>query len=109
MFPSPVGYDHGPETLDARDHQRSVGDGGFEVSVSYQRKLKCGLLWEYAKQKRAVLGISTRTGAMTRWLGALAALPEDQGSIPSTHTEAHTPSVTPAPGDLMPSSGLWRH
>jgi hypothetical protein len=31
----------------------------------------------------------------------LSALPEDMGSIPSTHTAAHN-SVTPVPRDLMP-------
>ena len=28
-------------------------------------------------------------GEMVQWLRALATLPEDPGSIPSTHTEAH--------------------
>jgi hypothetical protein len=29
-------------------------------------------------------------GEMAQWLRALAALPEDPGSIPSTHMTAHT-------------------
>ena len=38
---------------------------------------------------------------MAQWLRALTVLPEDLGLIPSTHMEAHT--VTPVPGDLIPS------
>jgi hypothetical protein len=34
-----------------------------------------------------------RTGKMAQWLRALAALPKDLGSIPSTYKEAHKPSV----------------
>ena len=40
-------------------------------------------------------------GAMAQELGTPAALPEDLGSIPSTHGGSQ-----PVPGDLMPSSDL---
>jgi hypothetical protein len=39
---------------------------------------------------------------MAHQLRALAALPADPGSIPSTHTGAHN-SVTPIPENLTPS------
>lgn len=39
-------------------------------------------------------------------LGALATLTEDPGSVPNTHNCLY---VTPAPGDLTPSSGFCRH
>jgi hypothetical protein len=42
---------------------------------------------------------------MAQWLRALAALPEDLGSILCTLMAA----VAAVPGDLMPSSGLQRH
>jgi len=47
---------------------------------------------------------------MARWLSTPAALAEDQGSIPSTHTVAGSQlSVTLVPEDLMPSSDLHGH
>lgn len=43
---------------------------------------------------------------MAQWLGALTALPEDQGAD-SYHTHGSPqPSVTPALGDPMPTSSL---
>ena len=39
------------------------------------------------------------TGEMVQWLRALAPLPEDPGSIPSTHMAAHN-GLTPVPKDL---------
>jgi hypothetical protein len=41
---------------------------------------------------------------MAQQLRAMAASPEDLGSIPSTHVWLTT--LTPLPGDLMPSSCL---
>lgn len=43
---------------------------------------------------------------MIQQLGALATLTEDPGSVPNTHNCLY---VTPAPGDLTPSSGFCRH
>lgn len=40
---------------------------------------------------------------MAQWLTSLTALPEDPGSVPSTHM-ALRPSITPVPEDLM---GFW--
>jgi hypothetical protein len=40
---------------------------------------------------------------MAHWLRILAVLPEDQGSIPSTHNGSSELSVTPVPGDPTPS------
>jgi hypothetical protein len=45
---------------------------------------------------------------MAQWLRALAAPPEDSGSVPSTHMVAHM-SLTPVPEDLLPPSGLCGH
>ena len=39
---------------------------------------------------------------MAQWLGALAVLPEDPGSVPGTHKTAYT-YVTSVPGLLIPS------
>jgi hypothetical protein len=47
-------------------------------------------------------------GEMIPQLGALAALAEDFGSIPSTCRTHSQPCLTPVPGDLMFSSGLCR-
>jgi imidazoleglycerol phosphate synthase glutamine amidotransferase subunit HisH len=48
-------------------------------------------------------------GEMAQWLRALAVLPEDLSSVPSTH-DGSQPSVTPVlGGNLMPSSGLHGH
>lgn len=44
---------------------------------------------------------------MAQLIRAVAVLPEDQGSIPSTSIAAHT--ITPVPKDPLPSSGLHRH
>lgn len=44
-------------------------------------------------------------GEMTAWFRALAALPEDPVSVPSTHMVPQL-SVTQIPGDPMPSSDL---
>ena len=38
---------------------------------------------------------------MVHWLRALTAVPEDWGSIPSTHMAAHN-CLTLVPGDLIP-------
>ena len=46
---------------------------------------------------------------MAQWLGALAALAEDQGSIPASTFGSSQPSVIPDSGDPMPSSGLYEH
>jgi hypothetical protein len=46
---------------------------------------------------------------MAHWLRALAVLPEDPGSIPSTHMAAQNHSITLVPGGLIPSSDLQRH
>jgi hypothetical protein len=43
---------------------------------------------------------------MAQWLKPLAALPEDLGSISSTHMMAHNHPITPVPGDPTPSSGV---
>lgn len=45
-------------------------------------------------------------GEMAWGLVALAVLTGDPGSVPSLHTVAHKPPVTPAPADPMPTSGL---
>jgi len=41
-------------------------------------------------------------GEMVQWLKALAALPEDWGSILSTHMAAHNHCLTLVPGDPIP-------
>lgn len=48
---------------------------------------------------------------MAKMLRALDALPEEPGSVLSTHTGGSLPSVTPAPGDPMPlaSEGALVH
>jgi hypothetical protein len=49
---------------------------------------------------------------LERWhkrLRALAALPEDLGSILSTHVATHTSLYTPAAGDLLTSTALTWH
>ena len=51
---------------------------------------------------------NTETGEMAQWLRALAAFPEDPGTIPSTHMGV-TVGVTPVSGDLTPSSDLCGH
>lgn len=43
-------------------------------------------------------------GEMTRWLGALAALPEDPRSVPDTHVRQLTSPSNSSPGDLTASS-----
>jgi hypothetical protein len=40
---------------------------------------------------------------MAQYLRAVATLPEDPGSIPSTHMEAHSCLLTLVPGDPTPS------
>ena len=50
--------------------------------------------------------IKFRAGAMAQELNT--AVPEDLGWIPSTHGDSQL-SVTPAPGDSVPSSGLHGH
>jgi hypothetical protein len=40
------------------------------------------------------------TGKMTQWLRAPIAIPEDRGSIPSTHMAAHRYSLPAVLGDL---------
>jgi hypothetical protein len=40
---------------------------------------------------------------MDQWLRAVAAFPEDLGSIPSTHIGSSHLSITPVPGLLTPS------
>ncbi|CAO2628229.1 hypothetical protein LEMLEM_LOCUS19893, partial [Lemmus lemmus] len=54
---------------------------------------------------------SSRNGKMAQQLRALAVLPEDPGSYSrSQHLYfGSQASVTPVPGDLMPSSDLCRH
>ena len=44
-------------------------------------------------------------GEIAQWLRTLATLPEDLGLIAGT-TGSLQVTVTPVPGDLMPSSGL---
>ena len=43
--------------------------------------------------------IRHEAGKMTQWLRTLGALPEDQGSIPSTHMAAQDLSVAPVTED----------
>lgn len=40
---------------------------------------------------------------MAQWSTALVALPEDLSLVPNTHMACYT--VTPVPGNLMPSVG----
>jgi len=42
---------------------------------------------------------------VAQWLRALASLPEDPGSVPSTHMAAHNSLQTPVAEDLTPSHG----
>jgi hypothetical protein len=45
---------------------------------------------------------------MIQRLRVMAALSEDKGSVPSIQVvNGSQPFVTPVPGDLIPSSGLW--
>jgi len=53
--------------------------------------------------------VEQRAEEAARWLGALAAPPEDSGSIPSTHLVRLTTASNFVPGDLAPSSGLCRY
>lgn len=46
---------------------------------------------------------------MAQWLRALAAHPEDPGSIPASMKGSSQPPVAPAVGDLTLSSGLRGH
>lgn len=49
-------------------------------------------------------------GEAAQWLKVLAALTEDENSVTSTHfSGASRPQVTPAPGDLTPSSASGFH
>jgi hypothetical protein len=41
--------------------------------------------WSESKGQRRVWQNSTGSGEMAQWLSVLSALPEDLGSIPSTH------------------------
>ena len=45
---------------------------------------------------------------MAQHLRTLDALPEDPGSIPSTHIPSSQLAMTPVPKDLMPSSGFYQ-
>lgn len=47
-------------------------------------------------------------GGTVQWIRALAIL-GDLGSILNTPHGSSQPAVTPAPGNLTPSSGLWEH
>lgn len=46
---------------------------------------------------------------MTQWSAALAALPEDQDSIPCTHMMAHSHLELKFKGNPVPSSSLHVH
>lgn len=46
---------------------------------------------------------------MAKMLRVLATLPEEPGSVLSTHTGGSLPSVTPAPGDPKPLSSEDAH
>lgn len=52
------------------------------------------------------LHIKRGAAKMAQQLRAIAAFAEDPGSVPSTHMELTT--VTPAPEDPVPPSGLCR-
>lgn len=41
------------------------------------------------------------------WFRILAVSPEDQSSVPSTHTEMFTAACNQSPGDQAPSCGPW--
>lgn len=41
---------------------------------------------------------------MAQWIGAQAALTEDQSLVPSTTSSSSEVPVIPAPGDMSPSS-----
>jgi len=53
-----------------------------EIYFQYTEKLKHKNSMKFLKSK-------PRTGEMVQGLRALAALPEDPGSVPSTHVPAH--------------------
>jgi hypothetical protein len=53
----------------------------------------------HAVRKRLSRESVSGTGEMAQQLRALAALPEDPGLIPSTHTAAHKASISPVLGD----------
>jgi len=60
-----------------------------------------GLSLQHREGRRGE-GERKEAGEMVQWLRALAAFPEDSGSIPSTHMAAHSHShLTPVP---VPSS-----
>ena len=48
-----------------------------------------------------------RAGEMAQWLGALAVLPEDLGSIPGACKAANCHLLTPVAGQLIQPSGLY--
>lgn len=54
-------------------------------------------------------GVAYRIGEITQWLGRHATLAEDQGSVPRTQKTAHKCLLTPVPGDLIPTFGLYVH
>jgi hypothetical protein len=63
----------------------------FQVaSVEHLRSTFCIIYfphcWDQIPDKNQLKG----AGEMTQWLKALDALPEDPGSIPSTHMEVHS-------------------
>lgn len=54
-------------------------------------------------------GVAYGIGEITQWLGRHATLAEDQGSVPRTQKTAHKCLLTPVPGDLIPTFGLYVH
>ena len=53
--------------------------------------------------------LSVRARREVQLLRAYTALAKDPSSVPSTHVSQLQLPVTPAPGDLTPSSGLQEH
>lgn len=56
-------------------------------------------------REREIENIGVGAGEMSQRLRALPTVPEDPGTIPSTHTAAYKPLLTPVPGD--PIALFW--
>lgn len=54
-------------------------------------------------------GVAYGIGEITQWLGRHATLAEDQGSVSRTQKTARKCLLTPVPGDLIPTFGLYVH
>lgn len=89
------------------------------LSVHWQGELKCGCFVKI-HQKQVMCDVHTSllqaksflrrgSGNITHWLGALTALSEDPGFVPSPYKVTPNRLQAPGPGDVTSSSVLHRH